>query len=155
MRITLIVLTVLLTAGGAVLALAQTAEQILVLPDAIAWKPGPPSIPPGAQIAVLRGDPAKPGPFTVRVRFPDGYRLPPHIHPSEERATVLQGTLVVGFGERWGEGERLAMPAGSYRVTPRGAPHYLEARGETIFQVEGIGPVAVSYIDPADDPRKK
>ncbi|MBI3629364.1 MAG: cupin domain-containing protein [Candidatus Rokubacteria bacterium] len=155
MRATIIlVLAVVLGASGSARA-ADAPEQILVLPDAIAWKPGPPSIPAGAQIAVLRGDPAKAGPFTVRVRFPDGYRLPPHTHPSEERATVLQGALVVGFGEKWGEGQRLSMPAGSFRVTPPGVPHYLEARGETIFQVDGIGPVSVTYVDPADDPRKR
>ncbi len=156
MRIASAALRVVLAAlvASASLAWAESEKQILVTPDAITWKPGPPSIPPGAEMVVLAGDPTKPGPYTVRVRFLDGYRLPPHVHPAEERATVLQGTLLVGFGERWDDAGAIVMPAGSFRVTPPGVPHYLRARGETIFQVDGVGPAGITYIDPADDPRR-
>lgn len=140
---------------SASLAGAESERQILVTPDAITWKPGPTSIPPGAEMAVLAGDPTKPGPYTLRVRFPDGYRLPPHVHPAEERATVLQGSLLVGFGERWDDASAIVMAAGSFRVTPPGVPHYLRAQGETIFQVDGVGPGGITYINPADDPRRQ
>jgi hypothetical protein len=66
---------------------------------AIEWKSGPPSLPPGAQIAVLEGDPSKEGPFVFRVKVPDGYRIPVHTHPKTERVTVIAGTFNIGMGD--------------------------------------------------------
>jgi len=58
----------------------MSAAHVLVTPDQITWGPAPPSLPPGAQLAVLEGDPSKAGvPFTMRVKLPDGYRVPPHL----------------------------------------------------------------------------
>jgi quercetin dioxygenase-like cupin family protein len=136
-------------------AWAEPGQPILITPDALKWGPGPPSVPPGAQITLLTGDPGKPGPFTLRIKLPDGWALPAHIHPIDERATVLQGTLLVGTGETWEESTLVALPAGSFRLTPAGVPHYLRARGETIFQVDGVGPNAITYSNPADDPRRR
>src|SRR5438105_1640478 len=56
--------------------------------DKINWQEGPPSLPKGAMMAVLEGDPAKEGTFVFRVKLPDGYRVPPHTHPKTERVTV-------------------------------------------------------------------
>jgi len=44
----------------------------------VAWKDGPASLPSGAKLAVLEGDPTKEGSFTMRVLLPDGYKIPPH-----------------------------------------------------------------------------
>src|ERR671910_895717 len=65
------------------------------------WQDGPPSLPKGAQIAILEGDPSKEGPFVFRVKVPDGYRIPTHTHPKTERVTVIQGTFHIGMGEKF------------------------------------------------------
>jgi quercetin dioxygenase-like cupin family protein len=118
------------------------------------WKDGPPSLPKGAQIAVLEGDPAKEGPFVFRVKVPDGYRVPPHTHPKTERITVIAGTFNIGMGKKFDPRAMKPMPAGTYGYWPAGMEHFVSAKGETILQFHGTGPWTINYIDPADDPRK-
>jgi len=73
------------------------AAHLVVTPDQVKWGPGPPSLPPGAQMAALEGDRSKAGaPFTLRAKLPDGYRVPPHWHATDERIVVLQGTFGMG-----------------------------------------------------------
>jgi quercetin dioxygenase-like cupin family protein len=130
-------------------------QHVIVKPDALKWGPAPPALPAGAKVAVLVGSPAKPGPYTIRVKLPDGYKVPPHWHPSDENVTVLQGTLLVGRGERFDLDKTEELPAGSYMRMPKTMRHFAAARGETILQVHGIGPFEVNYVNAADDPRKK
>jgi hypothetical protein len=125
----------------------------LYLAESIPWQEAPPSLPKGAKIALLEGDPAKEGPFVMRIKFPDRYRVPPHTHPKRERVTVLKGTLHIGMGAKYDEKATRAMPAGSYGSWPEGMVHFGWASGETIIQLHGIGPWQIHYIDPADDPR--
>jgi hypothetical protein len=70
----------------------------LYSPTAIEWKAAPATLPPGARMAVLEGDPTKEAPFVVRFQFPDGYHVPPHTHPKTERLTVISGTLYLATG---------------------------------------------------------
>src|SRR5687768_89599 len=77
------------------------AAHAIHLPDQLEWKDGPPALPPGAKFVMLEGDPQKEGPFTMRVRLPDGFRIPPHTHPKVEHVTVLSGTLHFGMGEKF------------------------------------------------------
>lgn len=131
------------------------AEHVFVTPDQVKWGPAPPSLPAGAQLAVLEGDPSKAGvPFTIRAKFPDGYRVPPHWHPTDERVTVLQGTLGMGVGEKFDPAAGHQLPAGSYASMPTGTRHFAWAIGETIIQVSGTGPFEINYVNAADDPRK-
>jgi quercetin dioxygenase-like cupin family protein len=130
------------------------AAHIMVAPDQLKWGPAPPALPPGAQVAAIEGDPSKAGAFTIRVKFPDGYRVPPHWHPTDERVTVIQGTLGMGLGEKFDPAAGREMPAGSYALMPQGTRHFAWANGETIIQVSGTGPFTVTYVNPADDPRK-
>jgi hypothetical protein len=123
-------------------------------PDGLAWKDGPPSLPPGAKIAVLEGDPARPGPFVFRVKVPDGYRIPPHTHPKPERVTVVSGTFHLGMGDRFDPSKGEALPAGTYGTWPAGMKHYVWVKGETVVQFHGDGPWMIEYVNPADDPRK-
>jgi quercetin dioxygenase-like cupin family protein len=127
----------------------------LNVPDKIEWKVGPPSLPKGAQIAVLEGDPAKEGPFVFRVRVPDGYRIPPHTHPKMERVTVIQGTFNIGMGEKFDKEATQAMPVGSYGYWEPEMKHFVWVKGETIAQFHGMGPWTINYVNPADDPRKQ
>jgi anti-sigma factor ChrR (cupin superfamily) len=106
-------------------------------------------------MAALEGDRSKAGaPFTIRAKFPDGYRVPPHWHTTDERIVVLQGTLGIGLGERFDTPVGRELPVGSYAVTPKAVRHFVWAEGETVIQVSGTGPFEINYVSPADDPRK-
>lgn len=130
-------------------------EAELHRPDGIKWVDGPPSLPKGAKLAVLEGDPGKEGPFVFRVKLPDGYRIPPHTHPKTERITVIAGVFNIGMGEKFDEKAGRAMPAGTYGFWPPGMKHFVWATGETIIQFHGSGPWTINYLNPQDDPRRK
>jgi quercetin dioxygenase-like cupin family protein len=121
----------------------------------IQWQPGPASLPPGAKLAVLEGDPAKDGPFTMRLMMPDGYRIPPHTHPKVEHVTVITGIFNLGMGEKFDLTAGRELPAGTFGFWPAGMKHFAWAQGETIIQLHGIGPWTINYLNPADDPRQK
>jgi quercetin dioxygenase-like cupin family protein len=123
--------------------------------DSIKWREGPASLPKGALMAVLEGDPSKEGPFVFRVKIPDGYRVPPHTHPKVERITVISGTFNVGMGEKFDEKATKPMPAGTYGYWPAGMKHFVWAKKETVLQFHGVGPWTIEYINPKDDPRLK
>ncbi len=128
---------------------------VVVTPDQVKWEPARPSLPPGAQLAVLEGDLSKAGaPFTIRGKFPDGYRVPPHWHPTDERIVVLQGALGMGAGEKFDQATGHELPVGSYALMPKGVRHFVWAKGETVIQVSGMGPFEINYVNPTDDPRK-
>jgi quercetin dioxygenase-like cupin family protein len=123
--------------------------------DAIKWGAAPPSLPPGAQAAVLLGSPAKEGPFVLRLKFPAGFVIPPHRHSKDEFVTVISGRFAIAAGEKL-DGEALSpLPPASFVHLPAGMPHYARAEVETVVQINGVGPFDVIYIDPKDDPRKK
>jgi quercetin dioxygenase-like cupin family protein len=107
-------------------------------------------------MAVLAGDPAKPGElFTIRAKLPDGYSVPPHTHPTEEQLTVIRGTMLLGMGSTFDATKLRELPAGSFARLPTGQPHFNRYKGETIIQLHGIGPYDVIYVNPADDPSGK
>src|SRR6266536_5843633 len=89
---------------------ATSHGQQIHTPDEIKWKDGPASLPPGAKMAVLEGDPTKEGPFTMRVLLPDGFSISPHIHPAVEHITVISGTFNFGMGEKFDKSATQAMP---------------------------------------------
>jgi hypothetical protein len=126
---------------------------ILRRPDKLEWIDAPASLPAGAKVAILDGDPNKPGPFVMRMKMPDGYIVAPHTHPKPERVTVIAGTLYVGMGMTFDKSKCIEMPAGTYGSWPAGMQHSGWFKGETILQLHGEGPWAVNYINPADDPR--
>jgi hypothetical protein len=112
--------------------------------------------PPGAQVAVLSGDPAKPGAlYTLCTKLPDGYKVPPHWHPTEENATVIQGVLLVGTGDKFDAAKLKEVPAGAFMRMPKEMRHFAQAKGESILQLHGIAPFEINYVNAADDPRKK
>jgi len=114
----------------------------------IVWGPAPATL-PGAEIAVLDGNPGQPGPFTLRLRFPNGYKIQPHTHPTVENVTVLSGTFLKGMGTRFVETELQPLERDGFATIPANHPHYAMARGVTVVQVHGIGPFTLTYVDPA------
>ena len=136
-------------------ASTTVAQHVMKTPDQIQWGPAPPSLPAGAQAAVLDGDPGKAGLFVVRLKFPDGYAVPPHSHPSDEHVAIVSGTLMMGMGNTADAAAMHAMTAGSYAKMPRKSNHYVRAKGETVVQITAMGPFEVTYVNPKDDPRKK
>ena len=159
MRLT-ILLSVFLTTGLTVSAAAQgtpttgAPHAILVAPDQTSWKAGPPSLPAGAKFAVLEGDPKEEGLFTMRLSLPDGYRIPPHSHAAVERVTVLQGTFKLGMGNKFDRSALTAMPTGSYISMEPGTRHFVLTEGNTVVQINAVGPWKIEYVNPADDPRR-
>jgi len=122
-------------------------------PSEIQWRMGPESLPAGAEIAVLEGDPSKPAPFVFRVKVPDGYTIPPHTHPKAERVTVVAGTFHIAMTDKVDKTMGQTMPVGSFGYWPAGMKHFAWVTGETIVQFHGIGPWQINYLNPADDPR--
>jgi hypothetical protein len=127
----------------------------LFLPGNIRWTAGPASLRPGAQAAVLEGDPTREGVFTMRLRLPPGFEVRPHWHSQVEHVTVLAGVLHFGMGEKFDRAATRPMPAGSFGYWPIGMRHFAWAEGETVLQLHGRGPWTVTYVDPADDPRQR
>lgn len=133
----------------------MTPDMALYAPADLQWKPGPPSLPPGAQVVVLEGDMTKEGPFVIRARFPGGYHIPPHTHPKTEHITVISGNFMIAMGEKLDRASARSLPAGSFGMWPAGMKHTVWVEGETIVQLHGTGPWGITYLNLADDPRNK
>lgn len=148
-------MALLLLAAAALAAEARQAaaqNHPMVRPGELKWGPAPPVLPAGAQLAVLDGDPTKPGFFTIRLKFPDGYRIAPHTHPAIENVVVMSGTLLIGMGATRQDAAMHALPAGSFTSIPKASPHYAGAKGETVIQIYGQGPFVLEYVNPSDKP---
>jgi quercetin dioxygenase-like cupin family protein len=158
-RSTMIVARHVLVVGAVVLAgcisaaMAQDAHK-MVSPEDIQWGPAPPVLPAGAEAAVLFGDPSKEGLFALRVKFPAGYAVPPHTHPVDEVVTVISGTFKLGMGETADASAATPLPAGSFFALPPETAHFASVDEETVVQITTTGPWALTYVNPADDPRK-
>ncbi len=151
-----LVIGVIGLAVAASTASAQTTDAHKVLtPQEIKWGPAPASIPPGAQAAVLYGDPGKEGIFALRLKLPKGYHIPPHTHPKPEVVTVLSGTFRLGMGKTADQSKAQALPAGSFFAMTPGMEHYAFADEDTVVQLNSTGPWGLTYVNPKDDPRQK
>ncbi|HLX30927.1 MAG TPA: cupin domain-containing protein [Casimicrobiaceae bacterium] len=144
----------LATAGYAPSAVAENDAQ-MIAPKDIKWGPAPPALPKGVKVAVLKGDPAKPGPFVIRIKTSGPFRIPPHWHSQDEDLTVISGVFYLGLGDRIDAKSTHALPAGGFHSLPAKAHHYALAKGPTVIQVSGNGPFDITYVNPADDPQKK
>ena len=126
-------------------ALAAGAAPTVVPPSQVHWSAGTGPL-KGAQVANLFGDPSKPGAFVTRIRMPDGLKLAPHSHPVLENVTVLQGTLMIGVGDEMNMAKMISLPAGSFFSVPAGVHHYAMAKGDTIIQLNDVGPWAMNPV---------
>jgi len=149
-------MTLVVVLCATVLAAVPAPAQTAFSPDQIKFGPAPPTLPAGAQLAVLEGDPgSSSGDFTVRLKMPDGYRIAPHWHPKRERVTVISGSFKVGMGDSFDATKMTAFPAGSYAYVDPAMHHYGMAAGETVVQISGTAPFQINYVNPGDDPSTK
>jgi quercetin dioxygenase-like cupin family protein len=158
MKALVLLIGVCLTAASATAQGAPTVGEghaVVVTPAQVTYGPAPAALPPGAEVAVLEGTPAEPGPFTMRLRVPDGYRIAPHYHPAIEHVTVLEGTFKVGMGEKFDAAALKPLPTGTFAALPPGTRHFAQAQGRTVVQVHGVGPWKLVYVNPADDPQQR
>lgn len=142
-------------AAVAFTAAAQSMDHQLLAPKDIKWGKGPPSIPPGAEAAVLYGDLGKEGLFVFRLKLPKDYHIPPHTHPKPEIVTVLSGTARLGIGTTADRSKAQVLPAGSFFALSPGHAHYFFADEDTVIQLNSTGPWGITYVNPKDDPRQK
>lgn len=144
-----------IAAGTAGAQSPQTGHgHMMTSPDQLRWTDAP-SVGPGAKIAVIEGPLDKPVAFTFRLKLPANLKIAPHTHPAFERVTVLSGTFHFAHGDTYDVSKTTALTAGSVAIMPAGAPMFGYTKEETVIQLHGTGPWGISYINPADDPRKK
>jgi quercetin dioxygenase-like cupin family protein len=138
-------------------ATAAVAEDMKMPVNAsqLKWGPAPDALPKGAQITVLSGDPTKDGFYVVRIRLPSGFRIPAHNHPTTENVTVLNGQFHIGMGDKLDEKKGMLLTTGGFAEAPAKMNHYAWTTSPTLVQIHGQGPFAITYVNPADDPRNK
>ena len=136
-------------------ARAKGSAHVALNPTDMQWMDAPPTLSPGAQFAVLFGDPSKPGLFVVRIKAGDGYRIANHWHPTDEHVTVIAGTFLVSTGDETDISKEMSLSAGAFATMPAKMHHAAKFSGDTEVEVTGMGPFQIIYVNPADDPSKK
>ena len=147
---TIVSLLIIAVAG----AQEQKSSHVLLGAPEIKWGEAPPILEKGASLAVISGDPSKSGPFVIRLKMPAGYKIAPHWHPTDEHVTVISGTFALGMGEKFNASAMKELQAGGYGLMPAEMRHFAMAKTAAIVQVHGMGPFALIYVNPADDPTK-
>ena len=133
---------------------SHAGAHTLVTPSELQWKDAA-GLPPGTKITVIEGPMNEAVPFTVRIKFPAGAKIPAHWHPAIEHTTVLSGVLNMGVGDKLDESKTRPLPVGSISIMQPKTTHFVVFNEETVVQVHGVGPWEINYVNPADDPRKK
>ena len=151
---TFLLAAALCTAAAFAAEPAQMSGATMITPDQLKWGDAPPSLPKGAKLAVLHGDPAKDGTFVFRLKLPANYQIAPHTHPSAYTVTVLSGTPSVGVGEKIDTKAVHALKAGSFHYLPAKTNHYWLVKGPAEIEVQGMGPFDITYANPDDNPEK-
>jgi len=134
-------------------SMVASAAQAQLNSGDLKWGAAPPGLPPGAQLAVLSGDPGKEGMFTIRLKFPENYAVAPHHHPADELVTVIDGQLSIGMGETVDRAKAATLSEAGYVAMPANMNHYGFTGSGATIQVTSHGPFQVIYVNPADDPR--
>lgn len=145
----------ILLGGSAAVVRAQSAASVVSATAEAKWGPAPPALPPGAQIAVLSGDPSKPVPYAVRLKFPANYNIPAHSHPTDENVVVTSGALTLGMGDKLSRaaGAGKTIGVGGFALAAANMNHFAYTTGPTTIVLYGVGPVEFKYVNPNDDPR--
>jgi quercetin dioxygenase-like cupin family protein len=143
-----------LAAAVIVAALQATSAQAQKTASKLTWGPAPAVLPAGAKMAVVSGDPGKAAPFVVQLDMPSGYKIAPHSHPTDEVIMVKTGHFGYGTGDKVVEKSMKSLRPGQSVDQKANMNHYAMARGRTIVSISSMGPFAIKYVNPADDPSK-
>jgi len=149
-----LIAVILASTAGSVMAQGTSESHSFINPNDIKWGATPPSMPKGAKIAVLQGDPGKPGPFVIRLMVPPGYKIAPHWHTQDESLTVISGTFYFGTGDKAETSNAHTLSAGGFHFLSGKEHHYLIAKSQAVIQVNGNGPFDMTYVNPDDAPQK-
>lgn len=154
-RIAVLVAPAVLLLGPTIVPAADVpADHIFMNTADVKWGPAPPTLPKGAKLAVLYGDPGKAGPFVMRLMAPANYKIAPHWHSQAENLSIISGALYLGDGDKMEMTKAHALKAGGYHYLPAKAHHYAFTKSPTVVQLNGDGPFDITYINPGDDPSK-
>lgn len=137
------------------LLVGGSAVQAKPTRSGLTWADGPASLPSGVKMAVVSGDPGRKGTFTIRLKMPADYAVPPHSHPTNEVVKVLSGKVHYGMSAKLNMAEAKTLAAGRSVVMKAKMNHWVHAPAPAIVQVRGMGPFQITYVDPKDDPRTK
>jgi len=111
------------------------------------WSNTKPPLLPGAKVAVVDGDPKSNGHFTLRLKFPPYYKIPPHTHPVDERTLVLKGVINIGFGDVLDTANAKRLTPGCFYLNPAGVHHFFfTSAEETEIQISTNGPWGLDVI---------
>jgi uncharacterized RmlC-like cupin family protein len=152
------ILTLAATAVCAGVLLAQTSGQI-VTPAEVKW----PAAASGAvgtsgvagiQTVVLKGDPSKPGLYTLLLKLGPNQKIEAHSHQDDRVAVVLSGTWYFAYGRQFDESKLRALPSGTFYTEPPNVDHFAMTRAEGVtIQITGTGPSSTTYVNSANQPR--
>jgi quercetin dioxygenase-like cupin family protein len=153
MRRAVLFVALLLVSGSFLSAqTAPAAKAKATKPATLHWGPAPPVFPKGAQMAVVSGDPGKAGEFVIQLSMPAGYKISPHFHPTDETVQVKKGTFLVGMGDTFDVKSTKPMKVGDKGTIEAKMHHFAQAKTATIVSVTAMGPFAMTYVNPADNP---
>jgi quercetin dioxygenase-like cupin family protein len=136
--------------AGAAIAQTTTGVTLMMTPTEMQWMTQGAYAAAGMEQLNLLGDPSKPGPYTIRLKFPKGMRIAPHTHPDSREVTILSGTFATGYGEKFEAANLKILPAGSFYTEPANVPHYIEIKEDVVLQVSGTGPSSRKFVGTAD-----
>lgn len=154
MRRTASLLALVLMSAPTLPALAASAAKSTTTKSALKWGPAPAVFPKGARMAVVSGDPGKAGEFVIQLSMPAGYKISPHFHPTDETVQVKKGTFLVGMGDTFDAKSTKPMKVGDKGTIAAKMHHFAMAKSATIVSVTAMGPFAMTYVNPADNPQK-
>jgi quercetin dioxygenase-like cupin family protein len=145
----------ILSGGSLAVMRAQSQAHLIQTEKEAQWGPAPPLLPPGAQIAVLAGDPGKPAPYTIRLKFPANYAVPAHSHPTDENVVITSGAVTFGMGDELTKGAptNKTLRVGGYFLASANMNHFAYTTAESTIVLYGVGPVEFKYVKASDDPR--
>jgi quercetin dioxygenase-like cupin family protein len=142
-----------MTLSAAVLAQTAAPGVVAVTPAEMNWTSQGALAAPGMEQVNLVGDPGKPGPYTLRLKFPKGLKIAPHTHPDSREVTVLSGVFATGYGETFDAAKLKILPAGSFYTEPANVPHYIEIKEDVVLQVSGMGPSGRRLVNSPGSPK--
>jgi quercetin dioxygenase-like cupin family protein len=157
-------LSIILVTFGIFITFAATrigaqSGAMIVTPAEVKWPPaaagavGTSGV-AGIQTVVLKGDPSKPGLYTLLLRLGPNQKIEAHAHPDDRVAVVVSGTWYFAYGRQFDESKLRALPQGSFYTEPPNVDHFAMTKGEGVtIQITGTGPSATKYVVPANQPK--